>query len=279
MVDGVSIFLGVLGVILTLIFYFRDNSQIKDTSSFYDYRLLSEKYTIKKLKRDGLIRFAIVIVCCSIANIGSLCGSIDFIPKETLNNYQIINMVIMVGILFANTIFNYFIAFKKSEWMDKLIKSNKVDRPTILERRDKFSLYYYIITIVIGLCIITVNDELLSYGAYIVTLVGISIDAIFCSYVYTYLNLRLQFVVSGINVKAKYQSMPYREVHNYKISKGKVEIMIRDKEVLRKISFLETELEYIEKIINEDYSLLDTKFKDWIIHTADMKASRSEQKS
>ena len=93
-------------------------------------------------------------------------------------------------------------------------------------------------------------------------MVGISIDAIFCSYVYTYLNLRLQFVVSGINVKAKYQSMPYREVHNYKISKGKVEIMIRDKEVLRKISFLETELEYIEKIINEDYSLLDTKFKD-----------------
>lgn len=276
--DGVSIFLGVLSVILTLVFYFRDNSQIKDTSSFYDYRLLSEKYTIKKLKRDGLIRFAIVIVCCSIANIGSLCGSIDFIPKETLNNYQIINMVIMVGILFASTISKFFIAFKKSEWIDKVIKSNKVDRPTILEKRDKLLLCYYIITIVIGLCIIAVNNELLSYGAYIITIIGISIDAIYCSYVYTYLNLRLQFIVSGINVKAKYQSMPYKEVHNYKILKGKVEVMIKEEGVLKKVSFPESELEYIEKTINEKYSLLNTQFKDWTIYTKDTKTSKTDEK-
>lgn len=274
--DGVSIIIGLLGIVVTVILYLRDKSQTKESSLFYEYRLISEKNTIEKLRRDGLIKFAIVIVCCSIANIGSLCGNINFIPKDTLNTYQMISMFIMVVILIANTVFNYFIAFKKSEWIDKLIKNKEVSSSRVLEKRDKILLYYFLIAILIGVCIIAVNDELLSYGAYIVTLVGISIDAIFCSYVYTYLNLRLQFVVSGINVKAKYQSMPYREVHNYKISKGKVEIMIRDKEVLRKISFLETELEYIEKIINEDYSLLDTKFKDWIIHTADMKASRSD---
>lgn len=274
--DGVSIFLGVLGIILTLIFYFRDNLQTKESSSFYEYRLPSERSTIKKLKRDGLIRFAIVIVCYSIMNIGSLHGSIDFIPKETLQNYQIINIFIIFGALFANIFFNLFIAFKQSKWIDELIKNNEVRSSLVLEKRDKILVYYYIITILIGLCIIAINNELLSYGAYIIILVGISIDAIFCLYVYTYLNLRLQFIVSEISVKAKYQSIPYKEVYNYEILKGKVCVMKRDGGVLKKVSFPEAELEYIEKIINEEYSLLDTKFKDWIIHTAGTKTSKTD---
>lgn len=120
---------------------------------------------------------------------------------------------------------------------------------------------------------------MLGYCAYAIILTGIGLDAVFCQYLYTYLNLRLQFVVTEISVKAKFEPSPFKDVYNYGILKGTVDVMIREKGALRRIYFPESELEYIEKTINEEGTLLDTSFKDWVVQRKDKKKKEATNAS
>lgn len=53
--DLMSLLLGVLGILVTIGLYLKENNKISVSSNFYDYRFLEEKRTIKKLKRHRKI--------------------------------------------------------------------------------------------------------------------------------------------------------------------------------------------------------------------------------
>lgn len=55
--------------------------------------------------------------------------------------------------------------------------------------------------------------------------------------------------------------------------------MIREKGALRRIYFPESELEYIEKTINEEGTLLNTSFKDWVVQRKDKKKKEATNAS
>ena len=70
--DLMSLLLGVLGILVTIGLYLKENNKISVSSNFYDYRFLEEKRTIKKLKRHRKIAtyilfiIEIVFFCASI---------------------------------------------------------------------------------------------------------------------------------------------------------------------------------------------------------------------
>lgn len=275
----ISIAIGLFGIAATVFLYYKDKGQAKDSSSFFEYRLISERSFIKKLKKTVLIKLSIILACYAFVMTGILIDGFWSVSKEALRGYQTINSCVICGIALASTIFVQFVAFIDSEWIDKLIKTKAVNKTTILGKRDTVLVLFYLISAAICTVIVCANHELLGYCAYAIILTGIGLDAVFCQYLYTYLNLRLQFVVTEISVKAKFEPSPFKDVYNYGILKGTVDVMIREKGALRRIYFPESELEYIEKTINEEGTLLDTSFKDWVVQRKDKKKKEATNAS
>ena len=260
--DLASILIGIAGLFATGITYYRGEIQYKEHSSFYEYRLFSDKTTIKRLRREGLATCVILAGGYLVINIGHVSGITESLHMEIPDVYLDLYGIVMSGFLFANISLNRIIAFKESEWINKLIKKKTVFNDSILERKTNILFGYYLIAIIIGVIITCNNSKLLELYTYIVVIVGICVDGIYCSYVYTYLNLRLQFYVSEINLKARYQSTPYKSIINYNISKGRIAFLVNDKGILKRYYSPLSEVEYIEKIIDENRTLLNTKFKD-----------------
>lgn len=158
-----------------------------------------------------------------------------------------------------------FIVFIESKWMNSLIENNKVRKTSILEKGEKLFNYYCLVGAVLVVGVYIINRSLLWYFISLAVLVEVCLYSLYSYYLYLYLNFRLQFPVSQINVKMKGIDKPYENIYNYVIQNGQIAVMLKDCEVLKKYTFPEIELEYIEKIIDEENTLLSTEFNDLII--------------
>lgn len=264
-IDVTSILVGLIGIVVTLYSLNSGKAQIKDASSFYEYRLLSEKTLMKNLKR---VRLAKIIFLYSILFFPNFEKSFDVtgvLTNEFLDYCKVINSLIMAAFVCASFVYTQFVAFMDSKWINSIIESGRVSKDSIMEKRDKLFWRYWLISLIAVVCAFLTNRNMLDYCLYVVVLVWISIDSLYCIYMFTYLNLRLQFRVSEINVKVKQNSKPYRDVYNYLIQNGQLAVMVKACGVLKKYLFPEYDLEYIEKIIDEENTLLSTEYKDWII--------------
>lgn len=264
-IDFISISISLIGTALTLYSFYRDTVRAKEVSSFFEYRSVSEKIVIKNLKRDWGVNAIILYACCFLPDIISLFKLTGFLPNAFLECYRAISTLVIAFFVCVAFICSRFIVFIESKRMNSLIENNKVRKTSILEKGEKFFYYYCLVGAVLVVGAYIINRSLLWYFISLTVLVGVCLYSLYSYYLYLYLNFRLQFTVSQINVKMKGIDKPYENIYNYVIQNGQIAVMLKDCEVLKKYTFPEIELEYIEKIIDEENTLLSTKFNDWII--------------
>lgn len=263
--DVISILVSLAGIVVTLYSLYIGNSQIKDVSSFYEYRLISEKNVMKNLKRGRTAKKLIFYSFPFITNIESSFNLTGLMSKEFLNYCKKVNSLIVLIFISVYFVCIQFVVFTDFKWINSLIERKRVRKNCIMEKRNNLFMYYLLITMIVGVRCLIVNKNMLGHCVYLAILVWIGIDALYSIFMFRYMNLRLQFHVSKINVKVKHNSKPYVEVYNYSIQNGQLAVMVETCGMLKKYLFPESELEYIEKIIDEKKTLLNTEYKVWII--------------
>lgn len=261
--DLMSLLLGVLGILVTIGLYLKENNKISVSSNFYDYRFLEEKRTIKKLKRHRKIATYILF----IIEIVFFCASI-FIHNElyNLDLKYIFNLILLIMLLMSlvQIIIVIFIAYKNFKKLEEKIEKREIKYEAFTQYADKILFIYYSISIVVGIFMVLNNLEIKFYFIAIFVF-GISIEINLYTFFYTYLNLRLQFFVNSIYIKISNSNIIYTDIINYEIINNIITFLVNENDKINRYYLSFENIEYIKKELDYKKNLLNTYYKGWEI--------------
>ena len=252
MKENMSLIIGVLGIIITIFFYYKGNSYRKSQSVFYIYKTIAAEKLVKHCRLQGLIYGGLVM---SIYLLLSLNSSFNFleIKEGHASTIFAIGSIAVCGMVLLQTVCNNFIAFGNVCSIEKKLNKGEVS----CAEYTAMGTFICIAIAIIGwvLLFIIKDNDWKNNILFITLLLCLVIKSVYGSFLNTYINLRLSFRVDDITVKTKCDV--YEKIYNYKLAKGYYEITYEAGSELKCVMVPEHEICFIEKSINGEKRLID----------------------
>lgn len=250
----INIILELVIAIISLGTWFFDKNSDKEESNFNDFTSIE----IEKFTRNSKTKGRVYIVFITL-NYTALAAFSIFVDEDILifneETIEIITSVIVVILVFATAIqflLNYIIAFRNISFIEKKVNQNNIEELKLI------TTWVWLGAAVVFVIIscIHIDEQTKILVIYSIIMICCAMQADCYSFLYVYIKSRHCYVVKQINIKIKGNEKVYLDVAHYKKDKSSISFVIKEKNLSKKVIANISEIEYIEKIIDTNTSLL-----------------------
>lgn len=252
-----SLLVGIIGVFLTILFYYKTTSSHKSQSNFFVYKTHSEEKLVKDCKWRW--RFYGLLVPLSyfiLTTVKLFKHSISESPL--LQSFSIVNMVALFFMLLVQYIYNNFFITKSIKSLDKKISTGIRSYENYADTCTSICALIAILGYISLFAIKSDNTKFIVI--YIALITCIILKSLHTFFLYTYIKLRLFSKVSSIIIKTN--SFTYENIFSYSQSNGFFTIAYLDNNELKQALVPTTEVLAIESTICKSGCLLNAFIKN-----------------
>ena len=254
-VSILEVIIDIAVAVVPLLIAYLTNRKTTEESVWFSYITLTEEKFVKKTKLKSNI-YMIILLLLYMAMAMNRIFYVVPINEIVAEKTVIIGAIVMVIVVLGQTFCNSILAYSEIECLDKRMRK---------QNNDISDLDDWIKDILTGLlCIGFVASILIQNNSVMESIILFSLLFVFagvgavCNYfIYLYVKIRRWYQIEDIIIKTKTSRREYRKTYNYKKKAGVFEFVCEDGNELKRCIVPISEIEYIEKIINEEITFLD----------------------
>lgn len=251
MLDIVSVMVGLLGVCVSIVVPLLEYMRTRYKSEFYAYLLISQSELAAQYRLAGLVFSFVAIGLYCIVSFDGVFYDLLIISNDRTMKAAFALVFALFAI--ATMTFKQVFAFQKSDRLEKHLK-----RESYVYHKVKSVFNSALILICLGVVILLsyfgVSDS--PTALILLGLIATSVQGVYCSYVYVYMQLHLRFYVYRMNIKVDNIENCYHDVANFICKKDMLSFTVLGDSEVKNITVLKCNIGYIERILDTNENML-----------------------
>ena len=238
-----------MGILLAVFIYYKQKDETKGNSNFFLFVSTADKRISFLARRVSTVLFIIIMLIYALVEAIKIIKP-SVLDESTLKILMVVSLSAMFSSIIAQTILNQFLVFKNNEHLDKLLDKDKQKLSDYKENLDMFCVIVIsiipIISSIIGKVIVVLAISIL---------LVLSLQAVYCSYLHVYFQLRRRYHVKKICVNT--QNKVYDDIFCYSLRKGMIDFSYYNDGIVKQIKIPQNKISSIENTMDISFTLLD----------------------
>lgn len=190
MLDILSVVIGLLGVCVSIMFPLMEYVGVRYKSEFYAYSLISQYELATQCRFLGIVYSFAAIGLYGIVAFNGVFYELQIVPSDRI--VKIVFLIIFALFSIAIMMSKQVLAFQKSDRLEKRLRNERYIYFNVKSDVNS-ALIFICLGVAIALPCFGISNSLMIL--LFIGLIATSVQGVYCSYIYVYVQLHLRFFV------------------------------------------------------------------------------------